>query len=117
MFSPRRLQIGVCLASTMVLSLIADAATKTLPSRVAQMTAPVCWEACSVPCDKTYEKCHARNSNFGRAHLTGDCCNPMVGLSLTAQQIAANVAKLPEKEKAPEIRRGFFRKPFVAMPI
>jgi hypothetical protein len=61
MFSPRRLQIGVCLASTMVLSSIADAATKTLPSRVAQMTAPVCWEACSVPCDKTYEKCAADN--------------------------------------------------------
>ena len=26
---------------------------------------------------------HARNSHYNRARLSGDCCSPMVGLSLT----------------------------------
>jgi hypothetical protein len=26
---------------------------------------------------------HARNSNYNRPRLSGDCCSPMVGLSLT----------------------------------
>jgi hypothetical protein len=59
MFSSRRLQIGVCLASVMVLSLITNAAAKNLPIRQAQMTTGVCWEACSAPCGKTFEKCTA----------------------------------------------------------
>jgi hypothetical protein len=60
MFSPSRFQIGVCLASVMVLSSVADAATKNLSNRVAQMTPDVCWESCSGMCDKTYEKCVAK---------------------------------------------------------
>jgi hypothetical protein len=61
MFSPRGLQIGVWLASTMLLSSISNAATKNLPSRVAQMTPSVCWETCSGSCDKAYEKCAVDN--------------------------------------------------------
>jgi len=61
MFSPTRLQIGVCLASTMVLSSIVNAATKTVPTRIAQMTPAVCWETCSSTCDKAYEKCALGN--------------------------------------------------------
>ena len=38
MFSPKNLQLFVCLASAMVLSSIANAATKNLPIRLAQMT-------------------------------------------------------------------------------
>ena len=29
------------------------------------------------------EYSHARNSHYNRARLSGDCCSPMVGLSLT----------------------------------
>jgi hypothetical protein len=39
---------------------------------------------------------HARNPNYSCARPTGDCCGPVVGLSLTeARRIAANIAKLP----------------------
>jgi hypothetical protein len=44
---------------------------------------------------------HARNSHFSRGHLSGACCSTMVGLSLTAGRIAANVAKLPELVRKP----------------
>jgi hypothetical protein len=40
---------------------------------------------------------HARNPNYSYARPSGDCCGPVVGLSLTeAHRIAANIAKLPE---------------------
>jgi hypothetical protein len=48
---------------------------------------------------------HARNSHSSRTDHSGDCCSPMVGLSLTdaadpkgdeARRIAVNLARLPE---------------------
>lgn len=69
MLSLRILAIGVCLAFAMVPSLAADA-SKNLPLRVAQMTPNVCWEACSTPCGKTYEKCRA-NANPSSRQLSG----------------------------------------------
>ena len=59
MFSTKNLQLGVWLASVMVLSSIANAASNHLPSRLAQMTPSVCWATCSAPCGQTYEKCTA----------------------------------------------------------
>jgi len=39
----------------------------------------------------------ARNPNYSYARPTGDCCGPVVGLTLTeAHRIAVNIAKLPE---------------------
>ena len=76
MFSPRRLQIGICLATTMVLSSIANAGTKNLPSRVAQMAPSVCWEACSGTCDKTYEKCAVDNADrIAECRTARDTCH------------------------------------------
>jgi hypothetical protein len=42
------------------------------------------------------ERTRARDPNFSWAHFNVDCCSPVVGLSLTARRVAANVAKLPE---------------------
>ena len=40
---------------------------------------------------------HARNPNYSYARPSGDCCGPVVGLSLTeVHRVAANIAKLPE---------------------
>jgi hypothetical protein len=40
-----------------------------------------------------------RNPNYSCARPTGDCCGPMVGLSLTeAHRIAVNIAKLPSEK-------------------
>jgi hypothetical protein len=76
MFSRRRLQVGVCLATTMVLSSVANAATKNPPSRVAQMTPSVCWEACSGTCDKTYEKCAVDNADrIAECRMARDTCH------------------------------------------
>ena len=59
MFSPRNLLIGVYLVAVIVLSLAADASAKSFPTMLAQVTPSVCWQSCSTPCDKTYEKCAA----------------------------------------------------------
>lgn len=59
MLSLRILAIGAC---AMVVSSTADTALKSLPLRLAQMTPGVCWETCSTPCGKTYEKCRG-NAN------------------------------------------------------
>jgi hypothetical protein len=43
------------------------------------------------------ERTHARNPNYSYARPAGDCCGPVVGLSLTeAHRIAVNIAKLPD---------------------
>ena len=57
MFSRKNLQLGVCLASAMALS--ANASTKDLAIRLAQMTPSVCWATCSAPCTQAHEKCTA----------------------------------------------------------
>jgi hypothetical protein len=57
LLSTRNLPISISLASAIVLSLIDDATAKN--TMLAQMTPSVCWQTCSAPCDKTYEKCAA----------------------------------------------------------
>jgi hypothetical protein len=77
-FSPTSLQLGVWLASAMVLSSMANAATKNLPSRLAQMTPGVCWQACSAPCGQTFEKCTAdaklNPDQLARCQTVEDAC-------------------------------------------
>jgi len=76
MFSSRGFQIGVCLASVMVLSVVTNAAAKNLPIRLAQMTPSVCWEACSGSCDKTYEKCALDNPDqLTQCRTARDTCH------------------------------------------
>jgi hypothetical protein len=75
MFSRRNLRL-VSFASAMVLSSIANAATKNLPSRLAQMTPSVCWQACSSTCDQTYEKCVADNTGqLTQCRTARDTCH------------------------------------------
>ena len=78
MFSPKNLQLGVCLASAMVLSSIANAATKNLPIRLAQMTPSVCWATCSAPCTQTNEKCTAEaklnSDQLAKCQTVSDAC-------------------------------------------
>ncbi len=59
MFSPTNLPIGIYLASAIVSNSIVDAAAKNFPSKLAQMTPSVCWEACSTACSRAHEKCAA----------------------------------------------------------
>ena len=50
---------------------------------------------------------HARNPNYSYARPTGDCCGPVVGLSLTeAHRIAVNIAKLPELSYCANLSQG-----------
>ena len=78
MFSPKNLQLGICLASVMVLSSIANAATKNLPIRLAQMTPSVCWATCSAPCGQTHEKCTAEarlnSDQLAKCQMVFDAC-------------------------------------------
>ena len=78
MFSPKNLQLFVCLASAMVLSSIANAATKNLPIRLAQMTPGVCWATCSAPCTQTHEKCTAEaklnSDQLAKCQTVSDAC-------------------------------------------
>ena len=79
MLSSRNLPISVCLASAIVLSLTVDAAAKN--TVLAQMTPSVCWQTCSAPCDKTYEKC-AADAKLNADQLPGcrkalDACQSM----------------------------------------
>jgi len=79
MLSSRNLPISVCLASAIVLSLIVDAAAKN--TVLAQMTPSVCWQTCSAPCDKRYEKCVAvAKTNAGQlpdCRKALDACHSM----------------------------------------
>jgi hypothetical protein len=80
MFSRWNLPLVVSFASAMVLSSIANAATKKLPSRLAQMTPTVCWLACSSTCDKTYEKCVADNPDqLTQCRTARDTCHDHCG--------------------------------------
>ena len=78
MFSPKTLQLGIGLASAMVLSSIANAATKDLPTRLAQMTPSVCWATCSAPCSQTYDKCKAETKlnpdQLAKCQTVSDAC-------------------------------------------
>jgi hypothetical protein len=78
MFSPKNLQLGICLASAMVLSSIPNAATKNVPTRLAQMTPGVCWATCSAPCGQTYEKCTAEAKpnpdQLAKCQTVSDAC-------------------------------------------
>ena len=79
MFSPRNLPIGVYLVAAIVPSLAADASAKNLPTMLAQMTPKVCWESCSTPCDKAYEKCAGDAKldpdQVARCRTALDACN------------------------------------------
>jgi len=76
MFSLRNLQLVVSFASVMILISIANAAAKTVPTRVAQMSAAVCWETCAGSCDKAFEKCALDNpGQFKQCATARDTCH------------------------------------------
>ena len=70
MLSLRILAIGICLTSAMVPSLTTNAVAKNFPLRLAQMTTGVCWDTCSTPCYRNYEKC-AEDTTLSPLQRTG----------------------------------------------
>ena len=70
MFSPRKLSIGLFMASAMVLTPSVHVAAEHHPSVLAQMTPGVCWDTCSTPCEQEYKSC-TTNAQRNPDQLTG----------------------------------------------